>query len=73
MDALLRLMWHTRSEQTGARYYLNKEDVIGSSGVVNQQLVVTWKHDAHHLLKRYTLDGQYLGDISLPVPARYLQ
>ncbi|MEO7021494.1 MAG: prolyl oligopeptidase family serine peptidase [Ktedonobacteraceae bacterium] len=43
-----------------------QEDVIASVQVVHQQFVITWKHDAHHLLKRYTLEGQLLGEIALP-------
>lgn len=41
-------------------------DVIASVCVANQQFIVTWKHDAHHLVKRYSLAGQPLGEIALP-------
>jgi prolyl oligopeptidase len=64
----------TRPERANWREILpEQEDVIGSSTVVNQQLVVTWKHDAHHQIKRYTLDGQYLGDIALPTPGSLIE
>lgn len=45
-----------------------QEDVIGAVHVVHQQFVVIWKHDAHHLVTRYTLEGQPLGEITLPAP-----
>lgn len=43
-------------------------DVIASVHAANQQFIVTWKHDAHHLVKRYSLAGQLLGEIALPAP-----
>lgn len=43
-----------------------QEDVIDSVYVVHQQFLVILKHDAHHLVKRYALDGQFLGEIALP-------
>ncbi len=45
-----------------------QEDVIASVVVVNGQLVVIYQHDAHHLVKRYGLDGRLLGEIVLPAP-----
>lgn len=43
-----------------------QSDVISSVNVVNRQFVVTYKHDAHNLLKIYNLDGSPAGSIELP-------
>jgi len=41
-------------------------DVLESAQLISGQFVVTYLHDAHHELRRFTLDGAALGDISLP-------
>ena len=43
-----------------------QDDVIAFASVVAQQFVVILKHDAHHLVKKYGLDGAPLGEIALP-------
>ncbi len=43
-----------------------QDDVIAFALIVNHQFVVVYMHDAHHQMKRYTLDGQFLGEIPLP-------
>ena len=45
-----------------------QENVIDTVLAAHQQFIVIWKHDAHHLVKRYTLEGQLLGEIALPAP-----
>lgn len=41
-------------------------DAIHTVHVVHRQCVVIWKHDAHHVVTRYSLEGQLLGEIELP-------
>jgi prolyl oligopeptidase len=41
-------------------------DVLESAQLISGQFVVTYLHDAHHELRRFTLDGAALGNISLP-------
>jgi prolyl oligopeptidase len=41
-------------------------DVLEVAAIVNDQFVTVSMHDAHELLKRYALDGSYLGEIVLP-------
>lgn len=56
-----------RPERANWREILpEQDDVIDFAAVVNQQFVVTAKQDAHHHIKRYDLDGQFLGEIELP-------
>ncbi len=43
-----------------------QEDVISFVTMVNNQFVVTYMHDAHHEMKIYNLDGNYVQDIILP-------
>jgi len=43
-----------------------QEDVISFVTMVNNQFVVTYMHDAHHEMKIYNLDGNYVQDITLP-------
>lgn len=43
-----------------------QKDVIESVHVVYEQLIVIYKHDAHHLIKRYNLSGAFLGEVALP-------
>lgn len=43
-----------------------QDDVVDSVCVVHQHLVVTYKHNAHHLVKLYSLDGKPCGEIALP-------
>lgn len=42
------------------------QDVIGFATMVNQQLVLAYQHNAHHLLKIYDLDGTFVRDIDFP-------
>lgn len=54
-------------EQANWREVLpEQEDVIDAVHVVHQQYIVVLKHDAHHLVKRYDMDGKLLGEITLP-------
>jgi len=43
-----------------------QDDALGVVAVVSQQFVAVYKQDAHHSVKRYSLEGQFLGEISLP-------
>ena len=43
-----------------------KEEVIASVTMVNNQLVVVFSKDAHHQLKLYALDGAFIKEIELP-------
>ncbi|MBO0778881.1 MAG: S9 family peptidase [Ktedonobacteraceae bacterium] len=43
-------------------------DVVDHVQMVNQQLVVCYKHDAQHRLQLYTLQGNPGGEIKLPAP-----
>lgn len=43
-----------------------QSDVIDFVLVVNRQFVVAYKHDAYHIVRRYSLEGQFLGEIALP-------
>ncbi len=45
-----------------------QDDAIAFAQVVNRQFIVVFKHNAHHEIKRYTLDGRFLGEIALPAP-----
>ncbi len=45
-----------------------QNDAIAFATVVHQQFVVIYKHDAHHEIKRYRLEGEFAGEIALPVP-----
>lgn len=57
----------THPERTNWREVLpEQEDVIGTVHVVHQQFIVVWKQNAHHVLKRYDLEGRFLGEIVLP-------
>lgn len=49
-----------------------QDDTLDFIITVNRQFVVVYKHDAHHLVKRYSLEGQFLGEIDLPVPGSIL-
>jgi len=41
-------------------------DVLEYIIIANHQFVALYLHDAHHTLKRFTMDGSYLGEIPLP-------
>ncbi len=43
-----------------------QEDVLSFVSTVNNQLLVAYMHDAHHLLKLYNLDGSFVREIKLP-------
>lgn len=43
-----------------------QDDVLSFARVVNNQLVVAYMHDAHHVLKLYDLDGSFVREIELP-------
>lgn len=43
-----------------------QDDVVSRVRVINNQLVVAYLHDAHHLLKLYDLDGAFVREIELP-------
>lgn len=42
------------------------EDTIEMTKMVNNQFVCLYLHDAHHRIVRYDIQGQFLGEISLP-------
>jgi prolyl oligopeptidase len=41
-------------------------DVIEAVTIIHQQFIVIYLHDAHELLRRYSMDGLQLGEIQLP-------
>jgi prolyl oligopeptidase len=41
-------------------------DVLQAVKLANEQFVVTYMHDAHELIQRFSLDGRPLGEIRLP-------
>lgn len=41
-------------------------DVLQDIKVANQQFITIYLHNAYHLIKRYQMDGTYLGEITLP-------
>lgn len=43
-----------------------REDVLSHVTMVNNQMVVAYMHNAHHLLKLYDLDGTFVRDIEVP-------
>jgi prolyl oligopeptidase len=43
-----------------------QDDVMDFVIMVNNQFVVTYMHDAYHLMKIYNLDGSFVRDIVLP-------
>ena len=43
-----------------------QDDVIAFTLMVNNQLVVTYMHDAYHRMQIFDLDGSYLREIELP-------
>jgi prolyl oligopeptidase len=43
-----------------------QDDVMDFIMMVNNQFVVTYMHDAYHLMKIYNLDGSLVRDIALP-------
>lgn len=43
-----------------------QDDAMAFALMAHSQLVVVYLHDAHHEIKRYDLDGRYMGDIALP-------
>jgi prolyl oligopeptidase len=42
-------------------------DAIENAKIVNEQFIVIYLHDAYHLISRFGLDGDYLGEIALPM------
>ena len=42
------------------------DDVLETVLMVNDEFIGLYMVDAHHLIKRYSLDGTYLGEIELP-------
>jgi prolyl oligopeptidase len=43
-----------------------KEDTLEAITIINDKFVTIYLHDAHELLKVFSLDGTFLGDIPLP-------
>ncbi|MFH0931103.1 MAG: prolyl oligopeptidase family serine peptidase [Candidatus Zixiibacteriota bacterium] len=54
------------SSQNWKEILPQKEEVIASVTMVNNQLVVVFSKDAHHQLKLYALDGAFIKEIELP-------
>jgi prolyl oligopeptidase len=42
-------------------------DTLEAVKLINDQFVAIYLHDAHELLKRFSLEGTYLGEIQLPM------
>jgi len=42
------------------------EDVLEMVTMVNNEFIALYMHDAHHQIKRFALDGTFLGEIELP-------
>ncbi len=42
------------------------DDTLEAATIINDQFITITLHDAHELLKRFTLDGKFLGEIPLP-------
>lgn len=42
------------------------EDVIQGVAIINQQFVVTYMHHAHHIVKIFNKEGDFLRDVPLP-------
>ena len=53
-----RAAWKTLVPESG--------DVIEAARIVNDQFVTIQMHDAHELIRRYALDGSFLGEVALP-------
>jgi prolyl oligopeptidase len=47
-------------------------DVLESVRLVHDQFIALYLHDAHHLVQRFDLGGQRLGEIALPAPGSLL-
>ncbi|HCI82537.1 MAG TPA: S9 family peptidase [Ktedonobacter sp.] len=43
-----------------------QQDPIAFAFMVHHEFIVAYLHDAHHVVKRYSVEGQHLGDIALP-------
>jgi prolyl oligopeptidase len=41
-------------------------DALEAASLVNDEFILVYMHDASHLLKRYRVDGGYIGSIKLP-------
>ena len=41
-------------------------DAIAGVAIINQQFVVTYMHHAHHIVRIFSKDGEYLRDVPLP-------
>ncbi len=55
-----------QGQQVWVEIIPQQEDVISSVSMVNDQLVVNMKHNAHELLKIYDLEGNFVREIELP-------
>jgi prolyl oligopeptidase len=42
------------------------EDTLETVTMVHDEFIALYLHDAHHQLKRFSLDGRFLGEIALP-------
>jgi prolyl oligopeptidase len=42
------------------------EDVISSVSIINNQFVIAYMHNAHHLIKIHSLDGKFVREVALP-------
>ena len=42
------------------------DDVLEMVMMAHNEFIALYMHDAHHLIKRFSIDGTYLGDIELP-------
>jgi len=41
-------------------------DPVAFAFMVHHEFIVAYLHDAHHIIKRYSVEGQHLGNIMLP-------
>ena len=56
--SLERANWHELVPQ--------QQDAIAAAFMAHSEIVIIYMHDAHHILQRYSVEGQHLGDIALP-------
>ncbi len=55
------------SEKSWKTVIPESKDAIENVKIINDQYVIIYLHNAHHMVKRFGLDGKPLGEINLPV------
>jgi prolyl oligopeptidase len=57
----------TRPEKANWREIIpQSSDTLEAAGMVHDEFIVLYLHDAYHLLKRFDRQGNFLGEITLP-------